>query len=71
MYDVKRRWKLWTGLGVKSRERRELFQIIFIAARRQKRVASDGKDLRSIGIRKYHNEAAGLGNNSGLVWLRC
>ena len=48
-----------------------MFQIMFTAARRQKRAARDGKDLRRIGIRKTHNEAAGLGNNRELVWLKC
>ena len=48
-----------------------MIQIIFVAARRQKRAASDGIDLRSIRIRKDHNEAAGLGNNRELVWLKC
>ena len=58
----------WAGCG---RERREIFQFIFIAARRQKRAASDGEDLRSIGIWKYHYKATGLDNDSGLIWLRC
>ena len=65
-FVIKRHWKLWIGLGVKSREKREVFQIIFVTAR-QIIAASNGKDLGSIGIRKDYNKAAGLGNNREFV----
>lgn len=63
---IKRSWRLWNGLSAKVKREEKSFKS-FTTARRRKVAAGHDEDLGGRGIRKDHNESAGLGNNRDVV----